>query len=127
MTSIRGRGRPCRKCISKGLLKSSPPPKSSHDKTLVNPPAVKPPVAKYIEEDLHRILRTVFKAQAPPFDNAREKLLKGRLPDVYYGKSYIEYYNFCQKCEDHFATAGAKGPNCISFATSFLRDRINFR
>ena len=39
----------------------------------------------------------------------------------------MECYNFCQQCEDHFATAGAKGPNRIPFAASFLRDRINFR
>ena len=39
----------------------------------------------------------------------------------------MKCYNFCQQCEDHFATAGAKGPNCILFAISFLRDRINFR
>ena len=36
-------------------------------------------------------------------------------------------YNFCQQFEDHFATAGAKGPNRISFAASFLYDRISFR
>ncbi len=39
----------------------------------------------------------------------------------------MEYYNFCQQCEDHFATCGAIGPNRIPFAASFLRDRINFR
>ena len=38
----------------------------------------------------------------------------------------MEYYNFCQQCEDHFTTIGAKGPNRIPFATSFLRDHINF-
>ena len=39
----------------------------------------------------------------------------------------MECYNFCQQCKNHFATAGAKGPNRIPFAASFLRDRINFR
>ena len=39
----------------------------------------------------------------------------------------MEYYNFYQQCEDHFAIAGAKSPNRIPFAASFLRDRINFR
>ena len=39
----------------------------------------------------------------------------------------MECYNFCQQCEDYFATAGAKGPNRIPFAASFLRNRINFR
>ncbi len=39
----------------------------------------------------------------------------------------MECYNFCQQSEDHFATCGPIGPNRIPFATSFLRDRINFR
>ena len=127
MTSIRGRGRPRREHASEGPSGSSPPPESSHDETPVNPPAVEPPVAKYTEEDLQRILKTVLEARALPSDGIREKPLKARSPDVYCGKSYMECYNFCQQCEDHFATAGAKGPNRIPFAASFLRDRINFR
>ena len=39
----------------------------------------------------------------------------------------MEYYNFCQQCEDHFATCGATGPNQILCAAYFLRDRVNFR
>ena len=39
----------------------------------------------------------------------------------------MDCYNFCQQCEDYFATAGATGPTRISFAASFLRDRISFR
>ncbi len=39
----------------------------------------------------------------------------------------MECYNFCQQCEDHFATCGTTGPNRIPFAVSFLRDQINFR
>ncbi len=50
-----------------------------------------------------------------------------KTPDVYRGRSHMEYYNFCQQCKDHFATCGAIGPNQIPFAASFLRDRINFR
>ena len=127
MTSIQGRGRLRREHASEGPSGSSPPPESNHDKALVNPPAVKPPVAKYTEEDLQRILRTVLKARAPPSNDAREKSLKARSPDVYCGKSHIECYNFCQQCEDHFAIAGAKSSNRILFAASFLRNRINFR
>ena len=127
MTSIQGRGRLCREPASESLSGSSPPLESSHDKALVNPIAIEPPIAKYTEEDLQRILRTVLEARAPPSDGAREKPLKARSPDVYRGKSHMECYNFCQQCEDHFATAGAKGPNRIFFAASFLRDRINFR
>ena len=125
MTSIQGRGRLRRERTSKGLLGSSPPPESIHDETPVNPPA-EPLVTKYTEENLQRILRTVLKAQAPPFDGPREKPLKARSSDVYCGKSHMEFYNFYQQYEDHFATAGAKGPNRILFAASFFRDHINF-
>ena len=93
----------------------------------MNPPIVESSFAKYTEENLQKILRTVLEAQALPSDGSRKKLLKARLPDVYCGKSYMECYNFCQKCEDYFATAGAKGPNRILFAASFLCDCINFR
>ncbi len=39
----------------------------------------------------------------------------------------MKCYNFCQQCEDHFATCVATEPNRILFTASFLRDRINFR
>ena len=127
MTSIRGHGRPCREQTSKGLPGSSPPLEFSHDEAPVNPPAVEPPVAKYTEEGLQKILRTVLEARALPFDGVCKRPLKARSPDVYRGKSHMECYNFCQQYEYHFATAGAKGPNRILFAAFFLRDRINFR
>ena len=53
--------------------------------------------------------------------------LKAKSLNVYRGRSFMECYNFCQQCEDYFATAGATGPNRIPFAASFLRDWINFR
>ena len=127
MTSIRGRERLRREHVFESPLGSLPPPESSHDKTPVNPSAIELLVAKYTEEDLQRIFRTILEARAPSSDGVCEKPLKAKSPDVYRGKSHMECYNFCQQCEDHFATAGAKGPNRIPFAASFLRDRINFR
>ena len=126
MTSIWSCGRPRRECTSEIPSRSSSSPKSSHDKIPVNPPAVEPLVAKYIEEDLQKILRTVFKARASPSDGACEKPLKVRSSDVYCGKFHIECYNICQQCEDHFATAGAKDLSRILFAISFLCNYINF-
>ena len=70
---------------------------------------------------------TVLKARTPPSDGIHKKPLKARSPDVYCGKSHMKCYKFCQQCEDHFAIAGAKGPNRIPFAASFLWNRINFR
>ena len=106
-------------------------------------------IPKYSEDDLQRILRTVLEARipapapvlapapvpvhapapapAPIVAEAPRKKLKARSPDVYRGKSHMDCYNFCQQCEDYFATAGATGPTRIPFAASFLRDRISFR
>ena len=59
-------------------------------------------------------------------EGPRESPLKARFLDLYYGKSHMDCYQFCQQCEDHFETAGATGPNRVSFAASFLRGPINF-
>ncbi len=56
-----------------------------------------------------------------------EDKLKAKTPDVYYNRSHMECYNFCQQCKDHFATSRATGPIWIPFAAFFLQDRINFR
>ena len=39
----------------------------------------------------------------------------------------MDCYNFGQQCENYFATAGAMGSTRISFAASFLWNRISFR
>ena len=80
---------------------------------------------------MQRILKTVLEARAPALTLAvsevpRDKL-KARSPDVYRGKSHMDCYNFCQQCEDYFATTGAMGPTRILFAASFSKDRISFR
>ena len=129
MILIQGHRRSCRERISKDLLRFSAPSESNYDKAPINPFAVgllKSLATKYTEEDLQKILRTVLEAQAPPFDGPHKKLLKTRLPDVYFSKSHIECYNFCQQYENYFITAGAKGPNRIPFATFFLHNYINF-
>ena len=58
---------------------------------------------------------------APIQAEFQEQPLKARFPNLYYGNSHLDCYRFCQQCEDHFETAGANGPNRISFAASFLR------
>ena len=50
--------------------------------------------------------------------------LKTRFPDLYYGHSHMDCYQFCQQCKDHFETAGAKGPNRIPFAALFLHGLV---
>ena len=87
--------------------------------------------AKYTEEDLQRItklcMESFLQAQGSRHEGPREGQLKARFPDLYYGKSHMECYHFCQQCEDHFDTAGATGSNRTPFAASFLRGRISFR
>ena len=150
MISVQGRGCPRRErsfiapfvalsvtpsvALSVALLDSSPPLKSEISKQPKEPLRPKSPAdtstPKYSENDLQRIFKAVLEAQTPALAPAvsktpREKL-KARSPDVYCGKSHMDCYNFCQQCEDYFATAGATGPTRILFAASFLRDRISF-
>ena len=132
MTSVRGRGRPCKERISEASSKPSVSAGSDYKgvvSPIVDPSAgsIGPLVAKYTKEDLQQILKAVLEAQVPASNEPCEKLLKAKSLDVYRGKSHIECYNFCQQCKDHFVTAGAKGPNRIPFAVSFLCDHINFQ
>ena len=64
---------------------------------------------------------------AEPQQDVSDRPLKARNPDLYYGNSHIESYHFCQQCEDHFETVGAKGHKRVPFATFFLKDRIHHR
>ena len=112
----------------------------------VGPSGMKPSVAdifaaatsisKYSENNLQRIFKAVLEAWAPAlflapaffpaptlvFSETPRKKLKACFPNVYRGKSHIDCYNFCQECEDYFATAGATEPTQISFAAFFLWD-----
>ena len=120
---------------------------------LVRPLEIEPPVAdapvtatnvlKYSKSDLQRIFKAVLEAQAavsvaasaptsapalaPIVSKAFWEKLKASSLHIYYGKSYMDCYNFCQQCENYFATARATGPTQIPFAVSFLRDQISFR
>ena len=94
------------------------------------PAPVEPILAlKYSKADLMRILKifSETKGQEPKAEVPRERPLKAKVPDVYFGKSHMDCYHFCQQCEDHFETAGATGSTRTPFAASFLRGKINFR
>ena len=154
MTSVQSHGCPRQKRLSVALsitlLDFSPPPKSGDElfdqpagssgaKPLANTPAAVTSVPKYSEDDLQQILKAVLEAWAPistlvpapvpafVVSKVPREKLKARFPDVYYEKSHMDYYNFCQQCEDYFATARAMGPTQILFAMSFLWDQISFR
>ena len=132
MTSVRSRGRLHKERISETPSKFSLSAGSDYESAvspIVDPSAgsLGPPMAKYTEEDLQRILKVVLETEVLVYNKSCEKPLKTRSSDVYRGKSYMECYNFCQQYENHFATARAMGRNRIPFAASFLCNRINFQ
>ena len=92
-------------------------------------PASAPAPALYTQEDLQRITKLCMDSflQGNRQEGPREGQLKARFPDLYYGKSHMECYHFCQQCEDYFDTAGATRSNRTLFAASFLHARISFR
>ena len=99
MTSINGYGYSRKEPTSKDSLGSLSPLESSYDEAPVDFLAIgsfKPPIAKYIEEDLQKVLKMVLEVRACLSDRPHEKLLKARLPDVYCGKFHMECYNFSQ-------------------------------
>ena len=101
------------------------------DAPALDAPVPAPAPAQYTEED-HQIIiklcRDSFLQAQPscPEPGPRKSPLKARFLDLYHRKSHIECYQFFYQCEDHFATAGATGPNQTPFAASFLFGRISF-
>ena len=87
------------------------------EKFIVNAPAAATSVPKYSKDDLQQIFKAVLEAQAPVpvpapapapvVSKVPWKKLKARSPNVYCGKFHIDCYNFCQLCEDYFATVEA--------------------
>ena len=124
---------------------SDQPARPSEGKPLSNSPPAANSVLKYSEDDLQRTLKADLGAQAPVptlapvpapapvlaqapiVAEAYWEKLKARSLDLYRGNSHMDCYNFCQQCQDYFATAGATEPTRILFTASFLRDRISFR
>ena len=92
-------------------------------------------VAKYTNTDLQRATKLALElfvqgqqqAQsqiAPLALEPRKRPFKARFPDLYYGNSHMDCYRFCQQCEDHFETVGAKRLNRILFTALFLRGLV---
>ena len=101
---------------------------SSIKSALSQAPASALAPALYTQEDLQRITKLCIDLflQGNRQEGPREGQLKAQFPELYYGKSHIECYYFCQQCKDYFNTAGANGSNRTTFAASFLCEQISF-
>lgn len=108
MTPIRGRGRFQRERFSIALPNSFSSPQSEFFKQPAGPLGAKFPdaviptatfaIPKYVEEDLQQILKIVLEVWTlATSEEPQDKLLKARSLNVYYERSYIECYNFCQQ------------------------------
>lgn len=56
----------------------------------------------------------------------KKKPLKTRFLDIYWGKSHMNCYHFCQQCKDHVDIAGATSLKRIPFVALFLQELINY-
>ena len=146
----------------KNKLAGRPPTKGSNHCTSISAtihthtPAVVPVVAvlvasgsadffviRYSEDDLQRIIKTIFEARplllptlapvpapvvaaAPYYEGPRERHPKAWFPKIYWGKTDLECYNFFQQYKDYFVIAGATGSNRVLFAAIFFKDTILF-
>ena len=86
-----------------------------------------PPPAEDLFTKFMKVFMETTQAQAQALAEPRERPLKARTPETYWGKSHMECYHFCQQCEDHFETSGATGMNHTPFAASFLCGSISLR
>ena len=125
---------------TEGSNTPTPSPPVSWAQTPADAPAPTPapPRGTYTDADLQRAtklaLDSFIQGQAyaqgsasATRDEASDRPLKTRNPNLYYRSSHIECYHFCRQCEDHFETASAKGHKRVLFAALFLQKRINFR
>ena len=91
------------------------------------PAPVLAPALPTSDELFRQFMRAYLKSNQgprPPLAE-RKRFLKAKIPEVYYGKSHMDCYYFCQQCEDYFKTAGATGTNRTLFAASFLHGNIS--
>ena len=74
-----------------------------------------------------KVFMEMTQAQAQALAEPRERSLKARIPENYFGKSHIDCYHFCQQYEDYFEMFGTIGINRTLFATTFFHDSISLK
>ena len=104
---------------------------SGSNKAFTSPEAPTPPFVSFFAKDLFTKFIKVFmettQAQTQVLAESQERPLKAIKSEIYWDKSYMECYHFCQQYKDHFKTSGVTGINCTLFKTSFLRDSMSIR
>ena len=101
-------------------------PTPGPDLVLALIPAPVPASAPVASEELFKkFMKAYLETNQGPRQPECEQNLKAKVSEVYYGKSHMDCYHFCQQCEDHFETVGATGFNRTPFAASFLRGNIS--
>ena len=95
---------------------------------LIPAPVLAPtPAAVTSDELLKKFMKAYLETNQGPKQPERKRTLKAKVLEVYYGKSHIDCYHFCQQCEDYFETIGATGFNQTPCATFFLHENISMR
>ena len=108
--------------FTKGNNRRTPTPAAIHASTATVAPVIAPlivsssinsSVVRYLENNLQQIVRTIFEARvlllsalapvstsvvaaASYYEGPYERLLKAWFPDIYWGKTHLECYNFFQ-------------------------------
>ena len=93
--------------------------------------AVAPTATPYSDIELFKpFIKASIEAQVPALTALKvdlalfEQPRKAQFLDLYYRSLHMNCYRFCQLCEDHFKTAGAKKPNRNLFAALFLHGLV---
>ena len=87
------------------------------------------PAPLFTNKLFKRFMKAYLKSYQGPSQPPKEckRPFKAKVSDVYYGKSHMYCYHFCQQCEDHFEISWATGTNQTLFATSFLCENISIQ
>ena len=93
------------------------------------PNPVPAPTLPSFDEFFKQFMKTYLESnqgpRQPPTEH--EQSFKAKVLEVYYGKSHIDYYHFCQQCKYYFETAGATETNQTPFTAFFLSGKISVR
>lgn len=81
-------------------------------------------VVQFTKRNLQQIIQLILQALILKKWSSKNKL-KAKSLDVYCAKSHLEYYNFCHRYKNYFATVKATRPNKIPFAIFLFWDQIN--